>query len=106
MPVIAWSGSRIRNTDELETLIGSIGAGEGDRDPRLDVEAVECVEHVDVGAVGRPHRTVGLREIDAQSGRLRPVDRGPAIAGERASVGRGQVVSRLHARLCERGQHE
>jgi hypothetical protein len=29
MPVIAWSGIRIRNTDELETLLGSIAPVNG-----------------------------------------------------------------------------
>jgi hypothetical protein len=40
-------------------------ARERDRDPRLHVEPVERVEHVDVGAVGRAHGTVRLRQLDA-----------------------------------------
>ncbi len=80
-------------------------AGERDRDPRLHVEAVERVEDVDVGAVGRAHGAVRLRQLHAKTGVLRPVERRPAITGERAALGARQVEARLNTRcVCQRRQ--
>ena len=91
IPVTLKSGRLIRNTFELLTLAGSIGARERDRDPRLHVEAVERVEDVDIGAVGRAHGAVRLRQLDAKTGVLRPVERRPAIAREWAALRARQV---------------
>ena len=49
-------------------------SAERDGYARVDVEAVQRVEHVDVRAVGRVRRAVGLRQRDAQPGELRQVD--------------------------------
>ena len=68
---------------------------ERDRDPRLDVEAVERVEHVDVGAVGRPHRAIGLRKVHAEAGHLRVVRGREEVARERlAGLDGGERGSR------------
>jgi hypothetical protein len=56
---------------------------ERDRDPRLDVEAVQRVDDVDVGAIVGARRAVRRRQVDAEGGGLRQVELGEQIAGER-----------------------
>jgi hypothetical protein len=64
-------------------------AGERHRDPRLDVEPVERVQDVDVGAVRRAHRAVRLDEVDAETGDLaRVLDRGEVAREGLARRGR------------------
>jgi hypothetical protein len=85
-------------------------AREGDRDARLDVEAVKRVEHGDVLAVGDPRRAVRLREVDAKPGDLGRVRRRVEIGGERlACRGRRERASRQHEcerKSCKRGTED
>jgi hypothetical protein len=66
-------------------------AGERDRDARLGVEAVERVDHVDVGAVGHAHRAVRLRQRHALERVVREVGLREAVARERAGGRVGHV---------------
>src|SRR5262249_47396242 len=76
-------------------------SAEGHCDPRLDVEAVEAVEHVDVLAVGHEGRAIRLRKVDAQAGGLRRVR-------DRQQVGRKRLerLGTACVRRCWREQGE
>src|SRR6266567_2313119 len=65
--------------------------GEWDREPRLEVEAVERIDDVDVGAVRRPGGTVELREVHPEPGLVVVVEEREAVARERPRNRRGEV---------------
>ena len=70
------------------------GAGEPDREPRLDVEPVEPVEHGHVGAVRGVRDAVRLRQIDPQTRDLRGVGCRQEVCRERRAggdAGRGEA---------------
>jgi len=78
----------------LLTLAGSIEPEKG-MEPRLQVEAVERVDDVEVLAVGHPDRAVRLGQIDAQQRVVAQVQRREAIARERAGGGRREAEEGL-----------
>ena len=57
-----------RKTVSLVTRVHVDRAAEGDRQPRLEVEAVQRVDDVEVFAVGDMNRTVRVRQVYPPSG--------------------------------------
>ena len=66
-------------------------SGEWDREPRLEVEAVQRVNDVDVGAVRRADCTVRLGQAHAEPGLVVMVEEREAVARERPRDRRGEV---------------
>jgi len=88
--------------DEKDCLAGrsrSVNrAVERDRQSRLEIEAIESVDDVEVLAVGRPRVTVRLGKVDPQPRVLTWVGHTKAVARERAARMTRQVeegVNRL-----------
>ena len=68
---------------------------EWDREPRLEVEAVQRVDDVDVGAVRRADCTVRLGQAHAEPGLVVVVEEREAVARERPRDRRGEVEQGL-----------
>ena len=100
------AGGGIAQVDQVHRLAAHARqvdvAGEGYRNARLGVEAVQGVDDIDVGAVGRPHGTVRLGQLDAPEGVLRPVDLGEPVTRKRARR-RARIIE-AHADPGRRGE--
>ena len=93
--VAAAAAVAVAHADEEHGAAAHAGdvdrSGEGDREPRLEVEAVERVDDVDVGAVRRPGGTVEPREVHPEPGLVVMVEEREAVARERPRDRRGEV---------------
>ena len=97
--VAAAAAVAVAHADEEHGAAAHAGdvdrSGEWDREPRLEVEAVQRVDDVDVGAVRRADCTVRLGQAHAEPGLVVMVEEREAVARERPRDRRGEVEQGL-----------
>jgi hypothetical protein len=98
----------VTQADEEHVLavdrFGVNGAAEGDRQPRLHVEAIERVEYRDVLTVRRPLGAVRLRQVHPEAGQLAGVLDRERVARERSFIRRDRIEERVNSWRLRRGR--
>src|SRR5262249_43266775 len=89
--VILTMVQRAAKADEKDRVAGDRGRiddpVERDREPRLEVEAVQSVDDGEILAVRLTHGAVGQGQVDASSGVLTVIGDGEPVARKRACCG-------------------